>query len=70
LRTNPPSIASKQDNPAEDYQYQRNGTCNLFMAFQPLQGGVKVTQRRTSEDFAYWLKLVMNYKQPSPAGAR
>ncbi len=37
-----------------DYEYRREGTCNLFMAFEPLQGWrhVKVTDRRTAQDFA------------------
>lgn len=45
-----------------DYQYERNGTCNLFVAFQPLQGWrhVEVTERRTSTDFAHWLKQLVD----------
>lgn len=41
-----------------DHEYERKGTCNLFIAFQPLQGWrhLKLTQRRTRADFAYWLK--------------
>jgi hypothetical protein len=37
-----------------DYEYQRQGTCNLFMFLQPLAGWrhVKVTHRRTKQDFA------------------
>jgi len=37
-----------------DYEYKRNGTRNLFMFFQPKGGWrhVKVTQRRTKQDFA------------------
>jgi hypothetical protein len=37
-----------------DYEYQRQGTCNLFMFLQPLAGWrhVKVTARRTKQDFA------------------
>jgi hypothetical protein len=37
-----------------DYEYRREGTCNLFMCFEPLQGWrhVKVTDRRTAQDFA------------------
>ena len=33
----------------EDYEYERNGTANLFMLFEPLRGWghVKVTERRT-----------------------
>ncbi len=41
-----------------DYEYRRNGTANLFMAFAPLEGlrHVKVTDRRTSVDYARFLK--------------
>jgi len=37
-----------------DYEYERNGTANLFMIFEPLAGKrrVKVTDRRTALDFA------------------
>ena len=37
-----------------DYEYERNGTANLFMVFEPLAGQrrVKVTDRRTAIDFA------------------
>jgi hypothetical protein len=38
-----------------DYEYERNGTANLFMTFEPLAGRrrVKVTDRRTKIDFAH-----------------
>jgi hypothetical protein len=41
-----------------DYEYERNGTGNLFMLFAPLEGWrhVKVTDRRTAKDFAHVLK--------------
>jgi DDE superfamily endonuclease len=41
-----------------DYEYQRNGTANLFMLFAPLEGWrfVKTTDRRTAVDFAQVLK--------------
>jgi hypothetical protein len=41
-----------------DYEYQRNGTANLFMMFAPLQGWrhVKVTDRHTAVDYAHVLK--------------
>jgi hypothetical protein len=41
-----------------DFEYQREGTCNLFMFLQPLAGWrhVKVTDRRTKQDFAYCMK--------------
>jgi len=45
-----------------DYEYQRNGTVNLFMAFQPLLGfrEVVVTERRTAMDFAAFLKYLVD----------
>ena len=41
-----------------DYEYERNGTANLFMLFAPLEGWrhVKVTDRRTALDYAHVLK--------------
>jgi hypothetical protein len=37
-----------------DHEYVRNGTANLFMAFEPLLGwrAIAVTERRTAKDFA------------------
>ena len=41
-----------------DYEYERNGTANLFMLFAPLEGWrhVEVTDRRTAIDYAHILK--------------
>lgn len=41
-----------------DYEYERNGTANLFMLFAPLEGWrhVKVTDRRTAIDYAHVLR--------------
>ena len=41
-----------------DYEYERNGTANLFMLFAPLEGWrhVKVTDRHTAVDYAGALK--------------
>ncbi len=41
-----------------DYEYQRNGTANLFMMFAPLEGWrqVKVTDRHAAADYAQVLK--------------
>lgn len=47
-----------------DYEYERNGTANLFMVFEPLAGRrrVKVTDRRTKQDFALVIReLVDSY---------
>ena len=50
-----PPIPAEPGRPARvDSEYERNGTANLFMAFEPLAGWrwVKVTERRTAVDFA------------------
>jgi hypothetical protein len=49
----------KPGQPARsDYEYERNGTANLFMMFAPLEGwrNVKVTDRQTGADYAHALK--------------
>jgi len=45
-----------------DYEYQRHGSCNLFLVFQPLRGWrqVRVTERRTHEDFAHQMKALVD----------
>ena len=52
-------VPMKAGRPARfDYEYQRNGTANLFMMFAPLEGWrhVKVTDRHTAVDYARVLK--------------
>ena len=52
-------ISMKAGRPARfDYEYERNGTANLFMMFAPLEGwrNVKVTDRHTAVDYARVLK--------------
>src|SRR6266478_3653558 len=52
-------IPMKPGRPARcDYEYERNGTANLFMMFAPLEGWrhVKVTDRHTAVDYAHVLK--------------
>ena len=41
-----------------DYEYERNGTANLFMLFAPLEGWrhVEVTDRHTAVDYAHMLR--------------
>lgn len=41
-----------------DYEYERNGTVNLFMFFAPLEGWrhIEVTDRRTMIDYAHALR--------------
>jgi hypothetical protein len=49
-----------------DYEYERNGTANLFMTFEPLAGRrrVKVTDRRTKVDFARMIRELVDEHYP------
>jgi hypothetical protein len=49
-----------------DYEYERNGTANLFMLFAPLEGWrhVKVTDRRTKLDFAEVIRELVDVHLP------
>jgi len=49
-----------------DYHYKRNGTRNLFIFFQPLQGWrhVKITERRTTQDYAQCMKDLVDLHFP------
>ena len=52
-------VPMKQGCPERiDYEYERNGTANLFMLFAPLEGWrhAEVTDRRTAIDYAHILK--------------
>ncbi len=50
----------------QDYEYERHGVCNLFLAFEPLRGRrkVRVTDRRTKQDFAEQLRLLADEDYP------
>lgn len=52
-----------------DYEYQRNGTANLFMMFAPLEGWrhVEVTERRAAVDYAHVLKDLAEIHFPRAA---
>jgi hypothetical protein len=67
LRDTRPSIPMQPGRPARgDYEYERNGTANLFMFFAPLEGWrhVKVTDRRTAIDYAHALKDIADIHLP------
>lgn len=52
-------VPMEKGQPARvDYEYERNGTANLFMMFAPLEGWrhVKLTEHRTAVDYAQALK--------------
>jgi transposase len=49
-----------------DYEYRRNGTCNLFTYLQPLAAWrhVVVTERRTNVDFAHRMRELVEVHFP------
>ena len=50
----------------QDYEYERNGTANIFMAVEPLIGRRKtfVTDQRTNQDFAELLRYLSDNEYP------
>jgi len=52
-----------------DYEYERNGTANLFMLFAPIEGWrhVEVTDRHTAVDYAHILKDLSDTYFPDSA---
>ena len=65
-----PPLPVRAGSPArEDSEYARNGTANLFMAFEPLAGRrvVEVTARRTAVDFARFIKRLVDEVYPDAA---
>jgi hypothetical protein len=54
-------IPAKPGRPVRtDYEYERNGTANIFMLFAPLEGWrhVEVTDRHAAVDYAHLLRDV------------
>ena len=49
-----------------DYEYERNGTANLFIVCEPLAGWrhLKVTERRTKIDWAWCIKELIDVHYP------
>ena len=66
-------IPAKEGQPERfDYEYQRNGTRNLFMTCEPLAGWrhVAVTGRRTMEDFAHQMRWLAEAAYPEAEKVR
>jgi hypothetical protein len=49
-----------------DYEYERQGVANLFILFEPLAGWrhLKVTERRTKQDWALLMKELVDVHYP------
>lgn len=50
-----------------DYEYERNGVCNLFMFYEPFGGKryVSITNRRTKVDWALQVKELLDNHYPN-----
>jgi hypothetical protein len=55
-----------------DYEYQRNGTRNLFLFFEPMISyrHIKVTQQRTMKDFARCMQWLVDEAHPEAVRIR
>jgi hypothetical protein len=62
-----PATAAHRGTPRrEDYEYEREGTANLFLACEPLRGWrhVAVTARRTAVDWAQFIRDLVDVHYP------
>ena len=50
-----------------DYEYKRNGVCNIFIANEPLVGKrcIKITERKTKKDWAGFIREIADEKYPN-----
>ena len=64
--TRVPIPAKPEQVARHDYEYERNGTANIFMMFAPLEGWrhVKVTDRHAAVDYAQVLKELSDTRFP------
>jgi transposase len=58
--TRVPISASPGHPEKHDYEYRRNGICNIFMSCEPLAGKrmATVTERKTKQDWAYFIEKI------------
>lgn len=65
--THDPLPMKKGQVEREDYEYEREGMCSLFVAVEPLSGKrfIQVRARRTKADWAYFMRelIDVHYKQ-------
>ena len=56
----PPPVSGHPER--YDFEYERSGTCNLFMFYEPLVGQrqVYVTDQRTRVDWAHYIKHLVD----------
>lgn len=62
-----PALPVKPGHPArEDYEYERHGVCNIFLACEPLAGKryTQVTMQRTKVDWARFIRELVDVQYP------
>jgi hypothetical protein len=60
-------LSMKKNAPERfDYEYERQGTCSLFLACEPLAGRryLRAGARRTKPDFAHFVKELIDVHYP------
>ncbi len=70
--TRHPLPARRGQSARYDYEYERNGTRNLFLFTEPQAGWrrVKVTGRRTKLDFAHQMRWLVDERYPEAESIR
>ena len=61
------AIPAAPGRPARrDHEYVRNGVAQIFLEVEPLNGRrhVAVSERRTREDWAWWIKGMLDERYP------
>lgn len=68
----PPEPCAPGRPARQDYEYKREGTCNVFLHFAPHQGWrhVEPTERRTGVDVAHELQALSDVYFPEAEGIR
>jgi DDE superfamily endonuclease len=66
----PPQPVAPGQPAREDYEYVREGVCNVFLVCEPLRGRrqVMVSQRRTRIDWAHCIKELLDVHYPDAEG--
>ena len=60
-------IAMSENHPKlEDHEYERNGVATIFAEVEPLGGRrhIKITERRTAEDWAEFVREMLDERYP------
>ena len=68
----PPISTSPGHGQIIDHEYVRNGVAQIFVEVEPLTGQrhVKVTERRTRKEWAYFIKAMLDERYPDAIKVR